>query len=384
MQAPTRFSKASGGVISLFHDEQASLCVPLAASSHNADVPVCISSVHEPSRTAASSCAACVAIFSDYIEQRAHFKSDWHRYAYLRRFTAIHSSISSIRLPNIKNTFPFIFNKPSYFLLRRNLQRHIKGLAPLSEDQFDAAISASGHISASSSISGSDRDSDEISSVGSDENGAHSESSEVTRNLSHIVVRHPKGELFVCWSTLFDISDDGDSSRQPAFWTQPTAMILCSGGHFAATIFDRHSVAKSKTFHRYVVRAKQVCDFYLLVAKPHINSIHSGWQAGTARPKKTHQQAMQSSARCFSIQLTFLRCSAGSSLRRHNEMQLQQVHLLPNSADRSKLICSRISGIYLRLGLMSSIAVAGYGCMRPARSTGLLPTVTSCFRILVA
>jgi hypothetical protein len=152
----------------------------------------------------------------------------------------------------------YIYNKPSYFLLRRNLQRHIKGLAPLSEDQFDAAISASGHISASSSISGSDRDSDEISSVGSDENGAHSESSEVTRNLSHIVVRHPKGELFVCWSTLFDVSDDGDSSRQPAFWSQPTAVILCSGGHFAATIFDRHSVAKSKTFHRYVVRAKQV------------------------------------------------------------------------------------------------------------------------------
>ena len=109
MQAPSRFSKASGGVISLFHDEQASLCVPLAASSHNADVPVCISSVHEPSRTAASSCAACVAIFADYIEQRAHFKSDWHRYAYLRRVAAIHSSISSIRLPNLKNAFPFIY-----------------------------------------------------------------------------------------------------------------------------------------------------------------------------------------------------------------------------------------------------------------------------------
>jgi len=91
MQAPVHTSKK--GVISLFHDEQSCLCVPLEASSHNADLPVCSSIAVEPSRTAATSCAACVAVFLDFIDQRAHFKSDWHRYAHSAVFgTQINSA----------------------------------------------------------------------------------------------------------------------------------------------------------------------------------------------------------------------------------------------------------------------------------------------------
>jgi hypothetical protein len=124
----------------------------------------------------------------------------------------------------------------------------------MSEDQFDAAITAAGHASASSSISGSDGS----SSIDSDDDQGRDEQADHKLNSTHVVVRHPSGNLFLCWSSVFDVADGSIPSQQPAFWSQPTAVILCSGGHFAATLFERNRVIKSKTFHRYVVRAKQV------------------------------------------------------------------------------------------------------------------------------
>jgi hypothetical protein len=67
--------------ISLFLDELTSRCVPISAMSQVSNVPTLRASIVEPSRTTASSCAACAASFSDFMEQRAHFKSDWHRYS---------------------------------------------------------------------------------------------------------------------------------------------------------------------------------------------------------------------------------------------------------------------------------------------------------------
>lgn len=82
MQAPARRAAAHGGMISIFEDEQASRCVPVSAFGQNHELSVSHAIAAEPSRTAASSCAACGAVFSDFMEQRAHFKSDWHRYCW--------------------------------------------------------------------------------------------------------------------------------------------------------------------------------------------------------------------------------------------------------------------------------------------------------------
>ena len=207
-------------------------------------------------------------------------------------------------------------------VFRRNLQRHIKGLAPLTEDQFDSAISAAGHSSSASSISGSA--SEGSSDTGSDGDEVVHERNTQQRDLSHLIVQHPTGSLYVCWSTVFDVADDGQAMPvQPAYWSQPTAVILCSGGHFAATLFERNRVLKSKTFHRYVVRAKQVLRA-LACSGVHLNGF-SGRKAGVTRPKETHQQASFVILLLFCKRFIMAFHSAGSSLRRHNEQQLHQV-----------------------------------------------------------
>jgi hypothetical protein len=281
MQAPQHLCASSGGVISLFQDEHASQCSPLSAISQQSDVPARASSVVEPSHTTATSCSVCAAIFSDFVEQRAHFKSDWHRCIC---FAAVHNK------PNfIEQTAPRLcVISSSHSRLRRNLQRHIKGIVSLTEEQFDSIICAAGHESANSSISGSaSEDSD-----GSTELDEHAASQ---HNLSHSIVQHPSGILYVCWSTVFDTSDGAFPAQQPAYWSQPTAVILCSGGHFAATLFERNKVLKSKTFHRYVVRAKQVPRFNY--DRQHSCNEVLGRQAVVARPKEAHQQARRAAPR---------------------------------------------------------------------------------------
>jgi len=66
------------------------------------------------------------------------------------------------------------------------------------------------------------------------------------------------------------------------------AVILCSGGHFAASLFDRDQVVVSKTFHRYTTRRKQ-----------------GGSQSANDNSKGKAN-------------------SAGASIRRYNERALQQ------------------------------------------------------------
>lgn len=189
--------------------------------------------------------------------------------------------------------------------LRRNLQRHLKGIAPLTEEQFDATISAADHASEASSISGSGSD-DTDSGCSED----HQEHDVLQRNLSHTVVRHPSGRMYICWSSVFDIAEDARAMQQPgppnsiylqsrlsdempAYWTQPTAVILCSGGHFAATLFEQNRVVKSKTFHRYVVRAKQVLRFHRHRSY-YCSDSCSGRQTSISGSEETHEQARPS------------------------------------------------------------------------------------------
>ncbi len=215
-------------------------------------------------------------------------------------------------------------------IIRRNLQRQIKGIPPLTEDQFDAAITAADHGSASSSISGSCSDGSSSSDSEQDDSEQDCRRDDRARDLSHVVVRHPSGNLYLCWSSVFDVSDGDVPSQQPAFWSQPTAVILCSGGHFAATVFDRSRVVKSKTFHRYVVRAKQVSRSF---RNMRIFSLFGVCRVAGRRNKiKKNTPAGNSclhttAARCFRPIIT-AHYSAGSSLRRHNEQQLHQVSVL--------------------------------------------------------
>jgi len=68
---------------------------------------------------------------------------------------------------------------------------------------------------------------------------------------------------------------------------------MAAGGHFAIALFERDKIIQHKTFHKYIIRAKQ-------------------GSAQTAHDQKTGGKAR----------------SAGANLRRQNMLHLKQVNLI--------------------------------------------------------
>ncbi|KAK6918489.1 VLRF1/Vms1 [Dillenia turbinata] len=214
------------------------------------------------------SCNTCKVEFESLLEQRSHFKSDYHRL---------------------------------------NVKLSIAGKEILKEEDFD--VLASNDLSKDndiSSISGSD---DEVEGEGtSEQNDKHKELGDGARHK--LFLRLKTGELVSLWECL--VCGEGNSSnleegccassseesevmgklkmlnQEPRDKTCLRTVLLASGGHFAGCVFDGNSVVAHKTFHRYVVRAK----------------------AG----KK--QSSKDASGRAIH--------SAGASLRRYNELALKK------------------------------------------------------------
>ena len=209
-------------------------------------------------------CGTCGKVFDDASDQRAHFKTDFHRF---------------------------------------NVKRTVAGRPPLTEDVLEAIIAAGDDLS---SISGSDSEAEE------DETAPRSGPADGARSTSFMVFfryEDEEGEATVFGiprGVLFPRSyarkgresrEDFESnsraalarlSRSQGYW----AVVMASGGHFAAAIFASKSENARpllhKTLHRYVVRAKA-----------------GGRQAAKdATGKKAS--------------------SAGASLRRHNEKALAE------------------------------------------------------------
>ena len=72
-------------------------------------------------------------------------------------------------------------------------------------------------------------------------------------------------------------------------------IVMAAGGHFAIALFERDKIIQHKTFHKYVIRAKQ-------------------GSAQTAHDQKTGGKAR----------------SAGANLRRQNMLHLKQVNSIEN------------------------------------------------------
>ncbi|CAM8935452.1 unnamed protein product [Rhodiola kirilowii] len=217
------------------------------------------------------SCNACKVEFESLQEQRAHFKSDFHRF---------------------------------------NIKLSIVGKATVKEEDFDEMNSDSLLKDYDvSSISGSDEEDDRQLLPSDNRNKG------VTARKLYIL--HRNGNKYSVWKSLLlddsdnvlygsEISDPIDSGtakyfteveviqnlkrlvNEPRDNTRLRVVLLASGGHFAGCVFDGNSVVAHKTFHRYVVRAK----------------------AG----KK--QSSKDASGRTVH--------SAGASLRRYNELALKK------------------------------------------------------------
>jgi len=181
---------------------------------------------------------------------------------------------------------------------RCNLKRKLEKRAPLSEADFEKMLDDA----EVSSISGSDTEDEREERVeggGGDEGDEGDEddsSSSVFRGQSHFVeFQTVSGEHVTLCKTLLlqnpreNVTVEEVLARVPGvFRGRKWCIFMCSGGHFAGVCFEGDKVVAHKTIHKYTVRRKQ---------------------GGS-------QLAQDSSGKKAK--------SAGASIRRHNEMALQQ------------------------------------------------------------
>ncbi|KAJ9577048.1 hypothetical protein L9F63_006396 [Diploptera punctata] len=224
-------------------------------------------------------CSFCNTSFENQIQQRMHYKLDWHRY---------------------------------------NLKQKLNGLKTISEEKFtqladDDLSSISGSDSESDSDDEEAENSDSVAikhtsqqnennnsitstEKGKDDNGAAKLRLLATRHAK-VFFENADGHIFSLYRCLLhgkkDIPESDEKFIPLALKAAENPMwviIMLGGGHFAAGIFQGKEVLVHKTFHCYTVRARQ----------GGTQSSRDG-RSGGSHPK-----------------------SAGASLRRYNEQALIQ------------------------------------------------------------
>lgn len=219
-------------------------------------------------------CNTCKSSFESLLDQRSHFKSDFHRF-------------------NVKLT--------------------VAGKDTVKEDDFDKWTSDSLVKDYDiSSISGSEDEDERDSSLRDDLNKGllgsykrkifvHLADGEIISlekclfldDTVRILFEHNKSgtmldDILPCITEREMTERLRNVIHEPRNNTHFRVMLLASGGHFAGCVFDGSSVVAHKTFHRYVIRAK-------------------------AGKKQSSKDASGKIAH-----------SAGASIRRHNELSLKK------------------------------------------------------------
>ncbi|CAF1221445.1 unnamed protein product [Adineta steineri] len=194
-------------------------------------------------------CATCQTQFADRSEQTLHFKSDWHRF---------------------------------------NLKRKLRNQLPLSSEKFEDMEKDI------SSISGSDSSDDDLSdNEGSSIDGSYNA---CARNNPKIILTLNDGRHLSFYRCLLHGKRNIPQESQELILTAQRlplcihwGLVMAAGGHFAIALFERDKIIQHKTFHKYIIRAKQ----------------------GSAQ--SAHDQKSGGKAK-----------SAGANLRRQNMLHLKQ------------------------------------------------------------
>ncbi|CAF1295676.1 unnamed protein product [Adineta ricciae] len=197
-------------------------------------------------------CTTCQIQFSDRSEQTLHFKSDWHRF---------------------------------------NLKRKLRNQVAISSEKFEDMEKDI------SSISGSDSSNDDLSDSESVLNiSADGSYNSCARNNPKIVLTLNDGRHLSLYRCLLHGKKNFPEESQELILTAQRlplctywCIVMAAGGHFAIALFERDKIIQHKTFHKYVIRAKQ-------------------GSAQTAHDQKTGGKAR----------------SAGANLRRQNMLHLKQ------------------------------------------------------------
>eukprot|EP01102_Stenamoeba_stenopodia_P004447 TRINITY_DN14758_c0_g1_i1.p1 TRINITY_DN14758_c0_g1~~TRINITY_DN14758_c0_g1_i1.p1 ORF type:complete len:393 (+),score=93.21 TRINITY_DN14758_c0_g1_i1:49-1227(+) len=214
-----------------------------------------------PKVKACFTCRSCDAAFGTLEEQREHFKTDWHRH-------------------NLKVK-----------LAQGNNAKAVSD-AEFQEQQHQPNDS---HADGNSSSSSDEEDDGPIWRPEEDVDGEEGEESSPkakSYGSPKITFERQNGDTLSVFKAILqrDPKDDDYLSGLKAIpertkWT----IMLCSGGHFAGAVFDGAKCLVHKALHRYTTRRKQGGLQCVKDAK------------GGGHPK-----------------------SAGSNLRRHNEVKLQE------------------------------------------------------------
>lgn len=157
-------------------------------------------------------CQTCAQNFASFVEQRDHFRTDWHKF---------------------------------------NAKRRVKGRGPLTEAQFED-LSDLGSVE---SLSASE-DEDEDEDVEEGGEVASGEGQRVVRFAEKVEFRDPRDEanFMVLYRAALPDGESVASLARRGKW----AVIMVGGGHFVAAIWDvGGELKKHKTFHRYTSRRKQ-------------------------------------------------------------------------------------------------------------------------------
>ncbi|XP_075237920.1 tRNA endonuclease ANKZF1-like [Lycorma delicatula] len=246
------------------NDINATVTLPSTVSNTNTS-SVCLSNNLVPD---VKFCSFCNVGFIDQIEQRQHYKLDWHRY---------------------------------------NIKLNIKQKQSVSEVNFNQLMMNSDNCDNDdiSSISGSESDNEssdiDIAALQPRLNNINITKTYVG-NKTRILFENKIGNIIAFYKCLFHNIDkvDENSLTESVFIDAVNKLpnilpnskwfvVMLGGGHFAAAVFKGSEPILHKTFHSYTVRAKQ----------------------GGSQSSKDSRRATGAK-------------SAGASLRRYNEQSLLQ------------------------------------------------------------
>lgn len=171
-----------------------------------------------------ATCAFCDVKFDSFVQQRSHFRTDWHKY---------------------------------------NVQRQARGLPSLTEEEFEDMSDLGSHSSLSGSEDEHENDDDDDDDASDESGKTHVKElssrpvpAQITgTNAEQVEFKHPTQDAFI---VVYKAALPDSSSLASFASFGPWCIILAGGGHFCAALFDSHgSVLAHKTFHRYTSRRKQ-------------------------------------------------------------------------------------------------------------------------------
>lgn len=194
-------------------------------------------------------CSFCNTKFENKIEQRSHYKLEWHRFNLKQNLNGF-ESVS-------ENKFESLTDKSLLYTSGFDTDSENESVENVLDDSFESSVKVDDSrktISSSSKHSNSNEDNIKLLQNKNFVNSYHTKvffenddgsTFSIYRCLLHNKKRPPESDHILVRQAL--------ECAKKSLWT----IILLGGGHFAAAIFSDGKPLVHKTFHCYTIRSKQ-------------------------------------------------------------------------------------------------------------------------------